>query len=85
MLPSKFFDGKCEASANPTLALAYNVTDKADKGFCLTCTCNLKESTINSSSYNPGEQAILKLLVRNETSGAKAFQDCANNILVNIT
>lgn len=85
VLPSKFFDGKCESSANPTLALAYNVTNKADLGFCLTCTCNLKESTINNSAYNPAEQAALRLLNRNETSGAHAFQDCSNNIVVNIT
>ncbi len=37
VLPSKFFDGKCESSSNPTLALAYNTTDKADYNFCLAC------------------------------------------------
>jgi hypothetical protein len=85
VLPSKFFDGKCESSGNPTLALAYNVTDKADRGMCITCTCNLKESTISNSAYNPFEQGVLRALNRNETSGAQAFQDCSNNILVNIT
>jgi len=65
--------------------LAYNVTDKADTGLCIKCTCNLKDSTINSSAYNPFEQGILRALNKNETSGSKAFQDCSNNILVNLT
>jgi hypothetical protein len=61
VIPSKFFDGQCQNSNNPTLALAYSTTDKADKSLCLTCQCNLKNSTI--ATYDLAEQLVLHALI----------------------
>lgn len=85
VLPSKFFDGTCENPSNPTLALAYNTTKKADTGLCLKCQCNLKQSAIDNSGYSPAEKLILIALNRNETGGCVAFQDCADNPILNLT
>jgi hypothetical protein len=59
------------------LALAYNVTLKADTTFCTVCQCNLKNSTI--SQYSLADQIALKLFAINinETGGSTAWQTCS--------
>lgn len=90
VMPSKFFDGNCDSSGNPTLVQAYNTTVKANLFFCRKlpivggCPCNLSNDTYNG--YNILDRGLIDLNYGNRNdSGVKNFQSCSDSVVINVT